>query len=84
MAKITIPLNEDGSVRLHPDTGQPWPDIELEEDEHCLWTSKHVTGKVTVSDGTEYNLSPEFVPHKIGHSAELEEIHNRMHHAAAG
>lgn len=82
MAKITIPTNEDGSVRLHPETGQPWPDIELDEDENCLWTSKAVQGKVAVSDGTEYHLSPEFVPHKAVHSDELKEIHDRMHHAA--
>jgi hypothetical protein len=39
-----------------------------------------VTGVVTVSDGTQYDVSPEYIEHKPGHAEEICNLIKELRH----
>jgi hypothetical protein len=81
MAKVEVLLNDDGSTKIHPATKEPWLHYTLDDGESVIQTSPFVTEKVTLSDGTSYDLSPRIVVPKNEHLAELVAAHDRLHEA---
>ena len=81
--KVEIHTNEDGSPKPHPETGRvPWLNYIVEGDEVAVMTAEKVTGRVTVADGTVYDLAPHYVGVRPEHVEEVVSKHNTLLAAA--
>lgn len=77
-----IGSNPDGSPIFHYDyLGQ---DGDVEGNTGGLLLTGPITGTVTLSDGTTYNVSPEVIEHAAGHAGAIVHHIDRLHEANGG
>ena len=56
MATVTVPLDDGGNPRRHPQTGRIWPHLELDEGESAIQTDPTINDTITLPNGHVYDL----------------------------
>lgn len=79
-AKVSVVTDGGGNVVLHEVSGEPLLHYELGEGESAIQTSDKTKGKVTLADGTSYDLTPRIVVHANEHLDELVALHDEQYH----